>query len=112
MAKRSDENSKGRARRVAPVDNPRYIELNAPDRALEYFIDDPMPGYIHILRFTQSTQADDKQTKHEGFLIGQSDSPDAPLDADWDGGSRSLRILSEIDLGRVETKICAKTGEW
>jgi len=111
MTKRSDEKSESRAKRVAAVNNPRYIELNAPDRALEYFIEDPMPGYIHILRFSHSVQADDKQTKHEGFLIGQSDSPDAPADDDWNGGSKSLRILSEIDLGRIETQICAKTGK-
>lgn len=111
MKKNSAVSPEPRAKRVAPVTNPRYIELNVPDRALEYFIEDPMPGYIHILRFSHSTQADDTQTKHEGFLIGQSDSPEAPRDDEWDGGSRSLRILSEIDLGRVETRICKETGK-
>ena len=110
MKRTAVSNAEPRARRVAAVSDPRYISLDVPDRALEYFIEDPLPGYIHILRFSVSTKAIDKQTKHEGFLIGQSDSPDAPNEADWDGGSASLRILSEIDLGIVETQICPKTG--
>jgi len=99
-----------RTKRVAPVDNPRYIALDQPDRALEYFLDDPLPGYIHIMRFRKSSTDAGKQTQQEGVLIGQSDSPEAPENADWDGGSPSLRILSEINLGHVEVEICPETG--
>lgn len=106
----TDKNPEGRAQRVAHVTNPRFISLDVPDRALEYFIEDPMPGYIHILRFSLSTSEDDLRTHQEGLLIGQSDSPAAPCDADWDGDTRALRILSEIDLGSIETKICRATG--
>jgi len=74
-------------------------------------LEDPLPGYIHILRFSLSTDEDDTRTQQEGFLIGQSDSPDAPEDDHWDGNTPALRILSEIDLGCVETKMCRETGK-
>lgn len=100
-----------RDRRVAHVDNPRFIELTVPERALEFFLDEPHPGHIHILRFAMSKKDEDVQFKQEGVLIGQSDSPEAPSDADWSGTTSALRILSEIDLGSVETRICPKTGK-
>lgn len=97
--------------RIMLIDDPRRINLDDPETMLEYFLDGDIEGYIHIMRYVLTARDTGFEARHEGLIIGQSDSPKAPPQDAWSGDIGGLRILSEISLGVIEKRFDPQTGD-